>query len=166
MMTALMEIGKCSIVLKSILNFPVEAAFFRSLVEDESDLQLMMPSADLPFNESQWISRIEASAGSLSFKVTLNQILVGHYAFLRINRELKESTLGLIYLASKLRGTGASRELIELAERTAIDLLDLKTLLLNVRSFNQPAYKLYLGRNYVEYERANALIRMRKTLQL
>ena len=54
---------------KLVLNFPVDAAKIRSLVVEDSDLKLMMPDAELPFNEAQWTTKLNPS--EMTFKSDL-----------------------------------------------------------------------------------------------
>ena len=150
--------------MKAILNFPVDVNLIHALVEDDQDLRLMMPSAEIPFDEKQWEEILSPTSNSLSFIVKKENETIGHFALLRIDKEIKEATLGLIYLTNKLRKTGTAHDLLKLAEQTAKNLFEIKTLKLNVRSFNLSAYNLYLKSGYTEYENIETLIRMQKSL--
>ena len=152
-------------MLRAILNLPLDVKAIRLLVADDNDLKLMMPSATLPFSETEWASKMDASKGTLSFLVKQNTQVIGHFAFLRINQNPGELALGLVYLELSKRGTGISTKLIELAEKTAFEFLDTKAILLNVMEFNTPASRLYLKLGYKEYERNAGVIRMKKAIQ-
>ena len=151
-------------MLEAKFNFPPKVECIRSLVVDESDLQLMLPTASLPFDATQWSDALDPKKGSLSFLVKQNGDFVGHFAFLRVNHEPSTLTLGLVYLVPTWRGKGLSKKMIALAEHIAVNFVNAKVMHLNVRSFNSPALKLYMSMDYAEYERSDNLIQMKKSL--
>jgi GNAT superfamily N-acetyltransferase len=103
--------------------------------------------------------------GALSFFINKDGKTIGHFAFIRVDQEMRVATLGLVYLRPEYRRTGISREIVELAEKTAMNLLDTKTMLLNVMSLNVPAHNLYLKAGYLAYEKTDDLVRMKKEIQ-
>jgi len=150
--------------MRAILNFPANADLIRALVTDDQDLKLMNPKAEIPFNRDQWQELVDPANGHLSFLVLKSEVTVGHFAFLRLNRELHEATLGLVYISPALRKTKASHELMQLVDKMARELLDLRLLRLNVRSTNLAAYHLYLRAGFTEYESNDEIVRMVKVI--
>ena len=151
-------------MLKTQLNFPVDARIIGDLVADVKDLQLMMPTAEIPFNEAQWRERLAPTEGTISVLVKDELGVVGHFAFLRTHQPVGETVLGLVYLHPRKRGTSFATEMITASEKLAVELLNIKTMYLNVKAFNTPAHKLYLKLGYQECGRTDDTIRMRKTL--
>jgi len=151
-------------MLEAVPNLPLDVNFFVCLVTNSSDFRLMMPTVELPFNAKQWENKLDKEQGNYSYKVFCQGKIVGHFALLRVDHSVSTATLGLVYLAPALRHTGVSRKLLELAEKIGREDLKVKTMLLNVRSTNLPAYSLYRKFGYEEYERDGDLVRMKKTL--
>lgn len=150
--------------LKAIINSPPDAEAINGLVADKADLLLMMPSAAIPFKAEQWLEKLQGPGAGLSYFMRSGGETIGHFAFLRIDRQAREAALCWVYLAPPWRGKGFSKKMIALSEQIAKDQLDLKTVVLNVREHNLPAYKLYSRMGYAEYARENGLIRMRHQL--
>lgn len=149
---------------KTQLNFPVDVRRIQSLVVDQSDLQLMMPTADVPFNPIQWSAKLDPSQNVLSVFARDDLGDVGHFSLMRINPALSEAWLGLVYLHPRARGSGKSSELLSTAEFWAQNGLGLKKLFLNVLISNSSAHRLYCRGGYVEFERTENMIRMEKSL--
>jgi GNAT superfamily N-acetyltransferase len=145
------------------LNFPVNAAKIGFLVADHSDLQLMWPSAQVPFDEAQWLEKLDPSTGTLSYWFMKDYETVGHFALKHAAGDPQVWLLN-VYLLPEVRRTGASKELLKAAEKLAADVMFGETLCLKVRSYNTAALKLYLAAGYTEFHREGDLLQMSKAL--
>lgn len=145
-----------------IPHTPLNLQTLQELVIDEADLQLMLPGALLPFNKEQWQALLDVSKVK-SFFVQIDGLNVGHFS-LHSREARDEVTLCYVYLLPTYRKRGVAREMVRRAEQTAIEICAARFMYLNVRSFNLPAFHLYVQSGYREYNRQGERIQMKKSL--
>jgi len=148
--------------MRIVRNTPLNLQSLKELVVDDADLQLMLPDALLPFNEAQWLALLDESKVK-SFFIQIDGLNVGHFS-LHSREARDEVTLCYVYLEPASRKSGAAREMLLKAEKTAVEAFAAQTMYLNVRSFNLPAFHLYLRCGYQEYNRTGPRVQMKKSL--
>ena len=151
---------------KLIENTKLDLSFLKDHLTTIEELQLVNPSASLPFDKDYWLNFFITGYKSHSLLFKLNEEIIGHAAFKQASKDENKVFLCFVYIAPRHRKKGYSKMMIEQSEKFLKKHYQCTDYFLHVRLHNKPAISLYNKIGFSEISRTDENIRMRKVFEI
>jgi [ribosomal protein S18]-alanine N-acetyltransferase len=139
------------IMMKLVLNDPLNLDRLAALLVDQDELLLVWPEAKFPFDQEQWHERLASHPGNRSYFIAFDGEMIGHVALLATG-EAQTLAVSYVFIDPQYRGRGLGMQLMALVEAEA-RRLGARALRLRVRSYNPRARRVYEAAGFVKATR-------------
>lgn len=144
-------------------NIMRDLTFFEDSLKTDMEMQLVNPSASLPFDKSHWLNFFELGNPTTSYFLKYNNKVVGHSA-LQFKKENMSLWLCWVLIEKNFRGKGCAQKLLSHTEERVKSEYQLDEYYLNVRKNNLRAISFYERNGFVKISENESNFQMKKTL--
>ncbi len=146
-----------------VVNNKIDLAFFENTLKSDEEIQMVNPSAKLPFDKAHWLNFFERGNPTTSYLLKYQGRTVGHTA-LQLKKEYNSLWLCWVLVAKDFRGTDCALKLLRHTEEHVKSDFQLEEYYLNVLVNNKRAISFYEKNGFVKILEDERIIQMRKIL--
>ncbi len=144
-------------------NIVRDLSFFENTLKSNEEMQMVNPSAKVPFDKNDWLNFFELGNPTTSYLLKYNQKVIGHAA-LQLRKENMSLWLCWVLIEESYRGKGCAQALLSHTEGRVKSEFNLDEYYLNVRKNNKRAISFYERNGFVKISEGEGNFQMKKLL--